>query len=74
MAEVTNDLVLETRQRMLERDARMDRKIDDVLTEIRGSNDHQPGFMRSGLAQDSRIADLLAGLERIEARLEIGDQ
>jgi hypothetical protein len=73
MAEVTNELLLETLKKMQERDARIERKIDDLATEMRGMKEHQAGFMRSELAQDSRISDILVRLERVEARLELRD-
>jgi hypothetical protein len=73
MTEVTNELLLETLKRMQERDARADRRLEDLFTEIRGMKEHQAGFMRTELAQDSRIAEVMARLDRIERRLELHD-
>ena len=74
MAEVTNELILETLKRMQERDARLEQKLDDILTDIRGMKEHQSAFMRTELAQDSRIASITERLDRIEKRLELRDQ
>lgn len=74
MAEVTNELILETLKRMQERDARLEQKLDDILTDIRGMKEHQSAFMRTELAQDSRIASITEPLDRIERRLELRDQ
>ena len=73
MAEVTNELLLETLKKMQDRDARLDRKVDDILRELRSVKEHQAAFMRSEVAQDSRIAELDLRIDRIEARLELRD-
>ena len=73
MTEVTNELILETLKRMQERDAPANRRIEDLFTEIRGMKEHQADFMRTELAQDSRIAEVMTRLDRIEQRLELRD-
>ncbi len=73
MAEVTNELLLETLKRMQDRDARLDRKVDDILRELRSVKEHQAAFMHSEIAQDSRIAELDARIDRIETRLDLRD-
>ena len=74
MAEVTNELLLETLRRMQDRDARLDRKVDDILRELRSVKEHQAAFMHSEVAQDARIAEMDSRIDRIEARLELRDQ
>ena len=73
MAEVTNELIYETLKRMQDRDARTDRKVDDILRELRSVKEHQAAFMHSEVAQDSRIAEIYARVDRIERRLELRD-
>ena len=74
MVAVTNELLLETLKRMQDRDARLDRKVDDILRELRSVKEHQAAFMHSEIAQDSRIAELDSRIDRIESRLELRDQ
>ena len=74
MVAVTNELLLETLKQMQDRDARLDRKVDDILRELRSVKEHQAAFMHSEIAQDSRIAELDSRIDRIESRLELRDQ
>jgi hypothetical protein len=60
VSEVTNGPILETLKRVQERDARADQRIEDLFTEMRGLN--QAGLTRTELAQDSRIAEVMARL------------
>jgi short-subunit dehydrogenase len=73
MAEITNELELETLKAVRADQARTLERIDALAAEMRAVKGHLIALVQSDLSRDSALASLKARVERIERRLELLD-
>jgi hypothetical protein len=73
MADEPDSIILRYLRQLDEKLDRMDGRHQEMSAELRSIKTHMSAFMQAELSQDSSLASVLSGLEKIERRLDLSN-